>query len=183
MGIYQICSCTTETLYWDPERLAFTRYHCSSKSKYQTCIPCARWGLFLMNFPPPTQHLLYRNFFPSISPLKLCTPEVRTKGQSSYQPLLPSYTEELSCHMVPFLFMRHWHIWFHRLVPSEFWTTVIPLPMNCPKIFSSLVGYLLFPHPQKASRLCPVARSSLVYPTQSSSSLHKSFSFPFPHFF
>lgn len=35
MGIYQICCCTTETLLWDPERLAFTRCHFSSKSKYQ----------------------------------------------------------------------------------------------------------------------------------------------------
>lgn len=52
MGIYQICSCTTKTLYWDPERLAFTRYHCSSKSKYQICIPCARWGLFFNEFSP-----------------------------------------------------------------------------------------------------------------------------------
>ena len=65
-------------LHWDPERLDFTGCPFSSKSKYQTCIPHSR--IFFQNWLFKGggffYYLLYRNFFPSRSVLKLCTPEV-----------------------------------------------------------------------------------------------------------
>lgn len=138
--------------------------------------------LFLMNFPPPAPYLLHRNFFPSICLLKLCIPEVRIIGQSSHQSFLPSYTEELSRHMVPFLFVRYLHIWFHTPVLSEFWTTVIPLPwlepMNCPKLCSlfGLLSAISTPSVSLQTLPCCSIIISLTHTDYSSSSQHKSLS-------